>query len=119
MKVFPVIRMIGGALVVLASLNAYAQNNDAAASAAPAASAPTAKQVRAANRALSRKVRSALAKTKGLNVSNITVRARDGAITLAGSVPEQPMIELATTTAQNVAGVKSVRNALTIRAIGQ
>ena len=119
MKAFPAIKMIGGALVVLASLNVYAQNNDAASATAPAASAPTAKQVRAANRALSRKVRGALAKTKGLTVSNITVRARDGAITLAGSVPEQPMIELATTAAQNVPGVTSVRNALTIRAIGQ
>jgi osmotically-inducible protein OsmY len=119
MKAFPAIKMIGGALVVLASLNAYAQTSDAAATAAPAASAPTTKQVRAANRALQRKVRGALAKTKGLTVSNITVRARDGAVTLAGSVPEQQMIELATTTAQNVAGVTSVRNALTIRAIGQ
>jgi osmotically-inducible protein OsmY len=119
MKAFPAIRMIGGALVVLASLNAYAQNNDASEAAAPAASAPTTKQVRAANRALSRKVRSALAKTKGLSVSNITVRARDGAVTLAGSVPEQSMIELATTTAQKVPGVTSVHNALTIREMGQ
>jgi osmotically-inducible protein OsmY len=116
MKAFPAIKMIGGALIVLASINAYAQASDAA---APAASAPTAKQVKQANRALSRKVRGALAKTKGLSVANITVRARGGDVTLAGSVPEQAQIDIATQAAQGVAGVTSVKNALTIRAEGQ
>lgn len=120
MKAFPAIKMIGGALVVLASINAYAQASDAAAPAAMASSAaPTAKQTKAANRAMSRKVRSALAKTKGLSVSNITVRARGGDITLQGSVPQQEMLDLATQAAQGVAGVTSVKNALTIRAEGQ
>ncbi|PRX28711.1 BON domain-containing protein [Paraburkholderia sp. BL18I3N2] len=115
MKAFPAIKMIGGALIVLASLNAYAQSSDAA----PAASAPTAKQTKATDRALGRKVRSALSKTKGLSVANITVRARGGAVTLAGSVPEQPQVDLATQAAQGVAGVTSVKNALTIRPVGQ
>lgn len=117
MKAFPAIKMIGGALIVLASINAYAQASDAAPAATTAA--PTAKQTRAANRALSRKVRSALAKTKGLSVSNITVRARGGDVTLQGSVPQQEMVDLATQAAQGVAGVKSVKSALTIRAEGQ
>ncbi|WGS53432.1 BON domain-containing protein [Paraburkholderia sp. D15] len=119
MKAFPAIKMIGGALVVLASLNAYAQSSDATAMAPATASAATGKQAKTANRALGRKVRSALSKTKGLSVANITVRARGGAVTLAGSVPEQEQIDLATQTAQGVAGVTSVKNALTIRAIGQ
>ena len=119
MKAFPAIKMIGGALVVLASLNAYAQSSDAAPTAAPAATAPTAKQTRAVNRALQRKVRATLARTKGLTVGNITVRAREGAVTLEGSVPEQAQIDLASNAAQGVAGVTSVKNALTIRAIGQ
>ncbi|MGF6963142.1 hyperosmotically inducible protein [Paraburkholderia sp. WC7.3g] len=119
MKAFSAIKMIGGALVVLASLNAYAQSSEAATSAAPAATTPSAKQTRAANRALQRKVRAALARTKGVTVGNITVRARDGAVTLEGSVPEQAQIELATNAAQGVAGVTSVKSALTIRAIGQ
>lgn len=118
MKAFPAIKMIGSALIVLASLNAYAQSSDAAAPMA-AASAPTAKQTKAANRALGRKVRSALSKTKGLAVANITVRARGGAVTLAGTVPEQPQVDLATQAAQGVAGVTSVKNALTIRPVGQ
>jgi hyperosmotically inducible protein len=72
-----------------------------------------------ADRQLSRKVRAALAKTKGLSVSSITVRARGGAVTLQGSVPEQPAIDMATQAAQGVAGVTSVKNALTIRSVGQ
>ncbi|MFM0075430.1 BON domain-containing protein [Paraburkholderia sediminicola] len=120
MKAFQAIKMVGGALIVLASINAYAQSSDAAAPAAPAASsAPSAKSAKAANRALGRKVRSALSKTKGLSVTNITVRARDGAVTLAGTVPEQPQVDLATQAAQAVPGVTSVKNALSIRPVGQ
>ncbi|MFM0182830.1 BON domain-containing protein [Paraburkholderia aspalathi] len=120
MKAFQAIKMVGGALIVLASINAYAQSSDAAAPAAPAASsAPSAKAAKAANRALGRKVRSALSKTKGLSVTNITVRARGGAVTLAGTVPEQPQVDLATQAAQAVPGVTSVKNALSIRPVGQ
>lgn len=119
MKAFPAIKMIGGALIVLASINAYAQGD----AASPAeAQAPSAKQVtkqaHAADRALSKKVRGVLAKTKDLSVSSITVRAHNGDVTLAGSVPEQAQIDIATQAAQGVAGVKSVKNALTIRAEG-
>lgn len=118
MKAFQAIKMVGGAMIVLASLNAYAQSSDAAAPAA-ASAAPSAKSTKAANRALQRKVRAALSKTKGLSVANITVRARGGAVVLAGTVPEQPQVDLATQAAQGVDGVTSVKNALTIRPVGQ
>jgi hyperosmotically inducible protein len=118
MKAFQAIKVISGALIVLASINAYAQSSDAMAASGTMA-APSAKSTKAANRALQRSVRKALSKTKGLSVANITVRARSGAVTLEGSVPEQPQIDLATQTAQGVSGVTSVKNALTIRAIGQ
>ncbi|MFM0504017.1 BON domain-containing protein [Paraburkholderia caffeinilytica] len=118
MKAFQAIKMVGGALIVLASINAYAQSSDAAAPAA-ASSAPSAKSVKQADRALGRKVRGALSKTKGLSVTNITVRARSGAVTLAGTVPEQPQVDLATQAAQAVPGVTSVKNALSIRPVGQ
>jgi osmotically-inducible protein OsmY len=118
MKAFQAIKVISGALIVMASLNAYAQSSDAAATDTTTA-APSAKSTKAANRALQRSVRKALSKTKGLSVANITVRARSGAVTLEGSVPEQPQVDLATQAAQGVAGVTSVKNALTIRAIGQ
>ncbi|AFT89674.1 BON domain-containing protein [Paraburkholderia phenoliruptrix] len=120
MKASTAMKMIGGALIVLASLNASAQSSDAAAApAAAASSAATGKQAKAANRALGRKVRSALAKTKGVSVANISVRARGGAVTLAGTVPDQSQIDLATQAAQGVAGVTSVKNALTVRPVGQ
>jgi hyperosmotically inducible protein len=121
MKAIKAIKMVSGALVVLASItsiNAYAQASDADMTAQPSAK-QTAKASKAADRALGRKVRSALAKAKGLSVSNITVRARSGAVTLQGSVPEQPQVDIATQTAQGVAGVTSVKNALTIRPVGQ
>ncbi|HZZ11333.1 MAG TPA: BON domain-containing protein [Paraburkholderia sp.] len=118
MKAFHAIKMVGGALIVVASLNAYAQSSDATAPAA-ASAAPSAKSTKAADRAMGRKVRSALSKTKGLSVANITVRARGGAVTLAGTVPEQPQVDIATQAAQGVAGVTSVKNALSIRPVGQ
>lgn len=118
MKAFQAIKVVSGALIVLASLNAYAQSSDATAAPATTA-APSAKSTKAANRALQRSVRKTLSRTKGLSVNNITVRARSGAVTLEGSVPEQPQVDLATQAAQGVPGVTSVKNALTIRAIGQ
>lgn len=121
MKASTAMKMVGGALIVLASLNASAQSSDAAAAPAAAASssATTGKQAKAANRALGRKVRSALAKNKGVSVANINVRARGGAVTLAGTVPDQSQVDLATQAAQGVAGVTSVKNALTVRPVGQ
>jgi len=118
MKAFQAIKVIGGALIVVASLNAYAQSSDAMAASGTMSAAPS-KATKASNRALQRSVRKALSKTKGLSVNNITVRARSGAVTLEGSVPEQPQSDLATQAAQGVAGVTSVKNDLTIRAIGQ
>lgn len=118
MKISKAIRMFGGALTVLASLNfAYAQSSDAIATADTAATS-NAKSIRASNRALQRSVRRALSKIKGLSIANVTVQARGGAVTLAGSVPEQSQIDLVTQTAQGVAGVTSVKNAVTIRPVG-
>ncbi|MGA7814727.1 BON domain-containing protein [Caballeronia sp.] len=117
MKVMHSVKLVGCALVVLASFSsfsAYAQSSDAAATSS--AAAPSSKQ---ANRALQKSVRHALARAKGLDVSNILVRARSGAVTLEGTVPELQQGDIATKTAQGVAGVTSVKNALTVRAIGQ
>jgi hyperosmotically inducible protein len=118
MKAFQAIKVIGGALIVMASLNAYAQSSDAAASGAMSA-APSAKSTKASNRALQRAVRKTLSRTKGVDVANITVHARSGAVILEGSVPDQSQVDPATQAAQSVPGVTSVKNDLTIRAIGQ
>ena len=73
---------------------------------------------RAANRALARKVRAALARANGVSVANITVRAKDGAVILQGTVPAQAEIDRASDVAKGVNGVTSVKNALTIRPVG-
>jgi hyperosmotically inducible periplasmic protein len=128
MKAIQAFKLAAGAMLVAASLQVYAQ--DASAPEA-AASAPTTaakqqyseskaqyKSAKAANRALGRKVRAALAKDKDISVANITVRAKDGAVILQGTVPEQTQIDRATEVAKGVAGVTSVKNALTIRPVG-
>ena len=120
MKAIQVFKLAAATALVAASLHAYAQG-DAASGATAAAeqqAAPSkaqSKQAKAANRALSRKVRTALAKDKKIDVARITVRARDGAIVLQGSVPEQSQIEHATEVATGVQGVTSVKNSLTLR----
>jgi osmotically-inducible protein OsmY len=131
MKAIQMFKLAATTVLVAASFQVYAQDAASAAPAAPAASGPTAaaqhnvtqskaalKQARAANRALGRKVRSALAKDRNISVSNITVRAKDGAVILQGTVPEQSQIERAGDVAKGVEGVTSVRNALTIRPVG-
>lgn len=108
--------VIGGVLAVLFSASAEAQpaGSDATGVSEAARPGSSAMEIRAADRALQRSVRRALAKTRGLDVVNISVRARSGAVVLEGSVPEQSQIDLATHTAQGVAGVDSVKNALVI-----
>ncbi|PXW25490.1 BON domain-containing protein [Paraburkholderia caballeronis] len=131
MKAIQVLKLAGGAILVAASLQANAQTTDQSTAAPAAAASPTdaARQQlrqsrseyrakRAANRRLERQVRTALARDGRVSVSNITVRARDGAVTLQGSVPEAPQLDRATQAAKGVAGVTSVRNALTIRPVG-
>ncbi|WP_321797326.1 BON domain-containing protein [Caballeronia sp. J97] len=71
---------------------------------------------KAADRALRRRILTALSKAKGLRAAGITVRASaaDGDVLLEGWVPEEAQIEQATRVAQDVPGVKSVRNTLTL-----
>jgi osmotically-inducible protein OsmY len=104
------------ALVVVASVNVYAQSsgNSAAASAVPVA-----KSAKAANHALGKKVRAALTKTRNLSATNITVQAHGGAVILEGTVPDASQVDLATTAAKGVSGVNSVDNRLSIKDKGQ
>ncbi|MGF6551672.1 BON domain-containing protein [Paraburkholderia youngii] len=102
-----------GVLALAATANVFAQASDAG------TAASSAKSARQANRALAREVRRALSRTKNLNVSNINVRANNGAVTLAGTVPEATMIDRAGEVAKGVAGVTSVKNTVSIRPPGQ
>jgi hyperosmotically inducible periplasmic protein len=122
MKAIQAIKLVGGALIVLASINAYSQASDTG---ADMSTQPSAKQqhkaMKKADRILARTVRGKLAKAKGVSAANIIVRANasTGDVWLEGSVPEQPQVDMATQTAQSVAGVKNVKNDLTIRPVGQ
>jgi hyperosmotically inducible periplasmic protein len=109
-----VLKALGGVVALMVACNVYAQASDAA----PGADAPAATSAKAqkkANGQLGRKVRAALAKAKGLDVSSIAVRARSGAVTLTGTVPNQEQIDLAGDTAKGVAGVSSVSNKLNVQ----
>jgi hyperosmotically inducible protein len=101
-------------LLTSASMGVYAQTSGA--------STPTpqsTKSGRAADRALSKEVRAALIKAKIVDTPTISVRAKNGSVTLAGSVRDQSQIERAGEVARAVSGVNSVDNALTIRQPGQ
>lgn len=114
MKSVGFLKTLGSVVAMVVACNVYAQASDATATgtnAAPAASAQSAKK---ANSQLGRKVRSALAKAQGIDVSSISVRARGGAVTLTGSVPDQGQIDKAGEVAKGVAGVTSVANKLTV-----
>jgi osmotically-inducible protein OsmY len=120
MNAIRTLRLAGAALIVVASVNAWAQGSEAAAPAAPStATQGTSKSaVRKANRALSKKVLQALSKG-GVDTTGINVLAKSGAVTLAGTVTDPAEIDKAGSIAKGVSGVKSLKNALTIREGGQ
>ncbi|RKT26174.1 BON domain-containing protein [Paraburkholderia sp. RAU2J] len=109
MKSVGYLKTLGSVVAMVLACNVYAQSNDA-----PSSAAATVKAGKRANNELGRKVRGALTKTQGLDVSNISVRARSGAVTLSGTVPDQGQIDAAGEAAKGVEGVKSVSNKLTV-----
>ncbi|WP_269508404.1 BON domain-containing protein [Burkholderia sp. IMCC1007] len=81
---------------------------------APASAGVPPAQRRAADRALKRRVSTALARTKNLNATRILVRVRDGGVTLAGSVTDTTQGNLAVAVTRRIDGVTSVANQLRI-----
>ena len=122
MKRLTAVQCAVSVLLAVTACSAMAQGSDASAAEAAASAvttAPSAKTKRAANRQLQKKIRQALLHTKGLSASGISVRARDGAVTLQGWVPDQSQVALATGAVKGVAGVTSVSSELIVRPIGQ
>ncbi|MGH8780470.1 BON domain-containing protein [Paraburkholderia sp.] len=113
MKTVNFLKALGGVVAVVVACNTYAQSSDAGTTMAPAATTNT-KAVKKANRQLGHKVRAAIGKVQGVDVSNIAVRARGGDVTLTGSVPTQDQIDKAGDAAKGVAGVTSVTNKLSV-----
>jgi osmotically-inducible protein OsmY len=115
MKAVNMIRQASAILTVIVAYNAYGQASDTGAmTQAPTAAPTTSNSTKAGNRQLEKDVRRALSKTKGIDVSGITVLAKGGAVTLVGKVPDSGQAELATQAAKRVAGVTTVTNKLGI-----
>jgi hyperosmotically inducible periplasmic protein len=89
------------------ALVALRQGYAASGSAAPATG-------RKANRALRRQVYNAIAKHKEISAGNISVVARDGAVTLNGTVTNASQVGTVAEIAKSVPGVISVTNKLTV-----
>jgi osmotically-inducible protein OsmY len=111
------LKLAGAVLIAVATANAWAQGSEAAAP-STATQGMSKSEIRKANRALSKQVLKALSKG-GVDTTGINVLAKGGAVTLAGGVSDPSQIDKAGTIAKGVAGVTSVKNALTIREGGQ
>jgi hyperosmotically inducible periplasmic protein len=112
------LKLAAVATAVVFSVNAWPQTAASGTTAPSASATPSKKEVRKANRALSRKVSQALQKG-GIDTVGLNVIAKGGAVTLAGYAQDAESIDKATTIAKSVDGVKSVKNVLTIQEGGQ
>ncbi len=114
-RVLPIVVAV---LLAAMSVSAWPQDSDTASEPAAAVAAsgiPTAQAMRQANRALSRKVYAALAKHKEIEAGNISVVARNGAVTLNGTDTEASQIDTVAAIAKGVPGVTSVTNRLSVQ----
>jgi len=104
------------ALIVVSSTAAWSQNGDTsgASAAAPGASM-AAPSGRKADRALRRKIYAAIGKDKTISAGDIGISAKDGAVTLNGTVTEAAQIGKVEQIARGVPGVMSVTNKLTVK----
>jgi osmotically-inducible protein OsmY len=115
MKTRNVLQLLAVIGCVTLTSGVYAQASDTSMASAPATSS---KKATPADKKLGRDVRKALSKAPGFNVSNVFVKARGGAVTLSGSVPDGSQIGQAADVAKGVPGVTSVSNKLTLYSHG-
>ncbi|USU19335.1 BON domain-containing protein [Paraburkholderia fungorum] len=119
------IKILGLAVVTLfvsMSMTPWCQAGEAASSSssvqgasAAAGSGAAAPMGRKADRALRRKVYAAIGKYKEISAGDISVIAKDGAVTLNGTVTEAAQIGKVEAIARGVPGVTSVTNKLTVK----
>ncbi|SAL85329.1 transport-associated protein [Caballeronia terrestris] len=119
MKSMTTFRLAVGAVVVATSMTAWSQISETASapgSSTMAASGSAAPATgRKANRALRRQVYNAIAKNKEISAGNISVIAKDGAVTLSGTVTDASQVGKVAEIAKGVPGVTSVTNKLTVQ----
>jgi hyperosmotically inducible protein len=115
MTAMSIFKALSVVMCITVTSTAYAQSNDAASTSGTMTTAQTrSTATKKADRKLGLDVRRALSKASGLNTSNVFVRARDGAITLTGSVPDSEQIAKAGDVAKRVSGVTSVSNKIVL-----
>jgi hyperosmotically inducible periplasmic protein len=110
MKAIDILKVLGVVVSVAVASSVYAQDTTSSG----AMAAPSTKSVKKADRKLGLDVRKALAHAQGFDVSNVFVRARGGAVTLSGTVPDSSQIGQAEEVAKTVPGVTSVTNKITL-----
>lgn len=96
------------------SLNAWSQQ--ATSATATASGTMTPKEIRTANRLLRRQIYAALGKHKDINAGNIALTAKQGAVTINGTVPDASKIDEVAGIVKGVPGVVSVTNKLMVQA---
>src|ERR1700709_2650480 len=114
MKAVDMLKALGLVLCVAVASSSYAQTTDTTTDSSAASAKATAKTTKKRDRKMGLDVRKALSKAQGLDISNIFVRARGGAVVLTGSVPDGDQIPKAEEVAKGVSGVTSVSNKLTL-----
>jgi hyperosmotically inducible periplasmic protein len=116
MKAGKAFELVVAALIVVTSTAAWSQPGDASgASAAVQGASTSAPTGRKADRALRRQVYAAIGKDKAISAGDISVTAKDGAVTLNGTVVEAAQVGRVEAIARGVPGVKSVTNKLTVK----
>ncbi|WOD20547.1 BON domain-containing protein [Paraburkholderia kirstenboschensis] len=123
MKINPVFQFAVAAAIIATSMSAWSQTSGMASapagatgsSATTASSATSPTTGRKADRALRRKVYAAIAKHKEIDAGNISVIAKDGAVTLNGTVTDAAQIDAVADIAKSVSGVASVTNKLVVK----
>jgi osmotically-inducible protein OsmY len=118
MKNIGTFRLATAAVVVATSVTAWSQTPGAASVAGASTMAASGSAApatgRKANRELRRQVYSAIAKHKEISAGNISVVAKDGAVTLNGTVTDSSQVGKVADIAKAVPGVVSVTNKLTV-----
>lgn len=94
---------------------AASSSSSAQGASAAAGSGAAAPMGRKADRALRRKVYAAIGKYKEIGAGDISVIAKDGAVTLNGTVTDTAQIGKVEAIARGVPGVTSVTNKLTVK----
>jgi len=102
-------------LLAAASLNVSAQPAASEPGATAAATSGTAAPATPSNTRLRRAVYTAIAKHKEIHGGSIGVTAKNGAITLNGSVTDADQVDKVAEIARGVPGVTSVTNKLTVQ----